>query len=493
MGIFLRIVLVNPRAQKSHRRLPLSIMFLARVIPKSVEWIFVDANVEPNAKLLAEDFIAKFPDSTWVLFTVMPGPQLRWALPWCRRIKSIWPQIKTVWGGYFPSVYTETVCKESSVDFVVKGQGEQPFTELIQQTLSKQPIQNIAGLCFIDSSGELIQNISGRMIRSDKFGLAPYDKINMERYAAKTFLGSRTYNHHSSQGCPYVCNFCAVTNVAQGRWLADTADSVSETIDVLVSRYGANAIEFHDNNFFAAEKRCFDISSQIQHHRIRWWGEGRVDTLLGFSDKTWRAMAQSGLAMVFLGAESGDDETLDAMDKGGLRVADTLALNKRMRRFGVIPEFSFVMGGSVEPERDITRTIALVRQLKKDNPSCEIILYLYTPVPLPGMYDEAVSQGFSFPETLDEWVSGEWTTYEDRRHATTPWMEQRLVRRVYDFEAVLHAKWPSNSDQNLSRWQKKILSLLAWPRFRYQWYTRPIGIRGLQRYWKYRRPEEMGF
>ena len=88
-------------------------------------------------------------------------------------------------------------------------------------------------------------------------------------------------------------------------------------------------------------------------YKVRWWGEGRIDTLLDYSDYTWTTMAQSGLKMVFLGAESGDDDTLDAMDKGGLRVADTLDLNRRMKRFGVIPEFSFVLGGSVDPERDV--------------------------------------------------------------------------------------------------------------------------------------------
>ena len=489
----MRVVLLNPRAQKSHRRLPLSILYLARIIPKSVEWLISDANVEADAKSKAECFIAEAPECTWVLVTVMPGPQLRWALPWSRRIKAIWPQVTIVWGGYFPSVYTETVCKEDAIDFVITGQGEVALLALIEAVEKQKPFTSVPGLCHWSQEKGLVRQPPGKMVRSDSFGLAPYERLNMDRYAAKTFLGSRTYNHHSSQGCPYVCNFCAVTNVANGRWLADRADAVLESVGVLVQQYGANAIEFHDNNFFAAEKRSAEIARGLIPHRLQWWGEGRIDTLLDYSDETWSTMARSGLKMVFLGAESGDDDTLDAMDKGGLKVADTLALNRRMRRFGVIPEFSFVLGGSVDPERDVARTITLVRRLKADNPDCEIILYLYTPVPLPGMYDVAVSQGFAFPNSLDEWLSAPWESYEDRRHATTPWINAKIVRHIYDFEAVLHAKWPSNSDQNLRRWQKKILSLMAWPRFRYQWYTKPIGIRSLQRIWGYRRPEEMGF
>ena len=42
------------------------------------------------------------------------------------------------------------------------------------------------------------------------------------------------------------------------------------------------------------------------------------------------------------------------------------------------------------------------------------------------MYDEAVSQGFAFPNSLDEWLSAPWESYEDRRHATTPWINSEL-------------------------------------------------------------------
>ena len=489
----MRVVFVNPRAQRTHRRLPLSILFLARVLPKDIDWIISDANVEALAKEKAERFIAQSPEDTWVLVTVMPGPQLRWAVPWCRRLKSIWPQVKIVWGGYFASVYTKTVCEDPCVDYVISGQGEQALLELVEAVKEDKPLTSVSGLCYQDTNGQLCRQPLGPMVRSDRFGLAPYERLDMSLYAAKTFLGHRTYNHHSSQGCPYVCNFCAVTNMANGRWLADKSDAVLESIEVLVNQYGADAIEFHDNNFFAAEKRSVEIARGMIDFDIRWWGEGRIDTLLGYSDDSWNTLAKSGLKMVFLGAESGDDDTLDAMDKGGLRVSDTLALNHRMKRFGVIPEFSFVLGGSVDPYRDVSRTIDLVRQLKSDNPACEIILYLYTPVPLPGMYDEAVSQGFQFPNSLDEWLSSSWENYEDRRHATTPWIDKKIVRHIYDFEAVLHAKWPSNSDQNLRPWQKRILSAMAWPRFRYRWYTKPIAIRSLQRLWRYRRPEEMGF
>ena len=197
--------------------------------------------------------------------------------------------------------------------------------------------------------------------------------------------------------------------------------------------------------------------------------------------------------MVFYGAESGDDEALAAMDKGGLTVKDTLDLNRRAKSYGVVPEFSFVLGNPKDPEGDIERSLALVRRLKDENPACEIILYLYTPVPLPGQYDEARKQGFAFPETLDEWLSPRWYRYEDRRNPGTPWLTPRMVRRVYDFEAVLHARYPTVSDRNLRRWQRTVLRVLSTARYKSGLTQRPVEIQALQRLWSYRRPEEMGF
>ena len=76
-----------------------------------------------------------------MLVTVMPGPQLIWAGQWCRRLKREHPALTIVWGGYFPSIYTEAVCRDPGVDLVVRGQGEDTVVELWQAcsfTLAQQ-------------------------------------------------------------------------------------------------------------------------------------------------------------------------------------------------------------------------------------------------------------------------------------------------------------------------------------------------------------------
>ena len=60
----------------------------------------------------AREAVARDPTNTVVLVTVMPGPQLRWAVPFCRALKARFPTVPIVWGGYFATVYTEAVAKD---------------------------------------------------------------------------------------------------------------------------------------------------------------------------------------------------------------------------------------------------------------------------------------------------------------------------------------------------------------------------------------------
>ncbi len=122
-----------------------------------------------------------------------------------------------------------------------------------------------------------------------------------------------------------------------------------------------------------------------------------------YSDATWEKMRRSGLVMVFSGAESGNDEALAGMNKGGKSsVGLTLELARRMRSYGIVPEFSFVLGCPPDPAKDVAANFEFIRRIKRINPATEIVLYTYTPVPMEGdLYGEAQRAGFAFPDTLD--------------------------------------------------------------------------------------------
>src|SRR5208283_1078494 len=117
-----------------------------------------------------------------------------------------------------------------------------------------------------------------------------------------------------------------------------------------------------------------------------WWSAGRIDAVLRYSDDTLDALRRAGSAMIFFGAESGSDAALAAMNKQ-ITSDQTLALAERIGRFGIIPEFSFVVGNPADPEGDTRETINFIRRIKRLNPRAEIIVQHYIPTPHPdGMY-----------------------------------------------------------------------------------------------------------
>jgi hypothetical protein len=214
-----------------------------------------------------------------------------------------------------------------------------------------------------------------------------------------------------------------------------------------------------------------------------------------YSEETFRKMTRSGLKMVFSGAESGSDETLARMNKGGTASTElALELARRMGRHGIVPEFSFVLGSPPDPEEDTRRTFEFIRRVKRVNPATEVILYVYTPVALDGtLYDEARSSGFAFPDTLEEWASGDWRQLSLRRGDRLPWIRPKVRRRVRDFERVLNAFYPTTTDRKLTPLRRALLKGVSSWRYFLELYAGSYELRVLQRLMKYQRPETTGF
>jgi radical SAM superfamily enzyme YgiQ (UPF0313 family) len=485
------ILLYNPRATEFKYRLPISVLSLAAVFEGRYEWKLIDGNLDRNACQTILDMIEADPSIRYLLVTVMPGPQLCQAVPHTRAVKARFPHITTVWGGYFPSSHPDVVLADPCIDFVVRSQGELTILELLDVLENGGSLADIDGLSYREN-GAIRHNRARRLTDPNAFPILPYEKVDVPRYLKNTMLGTRTLSYHSSIGCPFTCSFCSVTKNYFGRWLAETPERTIGTVRWLHQRYGMNGIEFHDSNFFTSEKRVAAFAEGIRGLGIGWWGEGTIDTIMRYDDRTWELMRDSGCKMIFMGAENASATTLKFMNKGPLTPETTLAMAEKSARYGIIPEFSFVLGNPPDPEADINENIEFIYKIKRINPASEIILYLYTPTPGGAMYEEAVRQGFRYPETLDEWISPEWASFSRRRNPHTPWVKKEHITRLNNFETVLNARYPTVSDLKIKRWHRAILKALGGWRYRFRVYTNPIELRAMFKFISYTRPEQAG-
>jgi len=497
------ILFYNPKTAKpGYQRLPLSLLRLASVLDNRYTCEFIDGNLHQkidNVPVIIEK--ARHAGSRYLAVSIMPGPQLQQAVPDLKRIKDSCPDLTIIAGGYFPSLHWEVCAQHDAIDYVVIGPGEDTFPELLA-VLESDPIpegvlEAVPGLAFC-RNGELLKTPDRPMHHPDELPDLPYDLLNVEDYIANTFLGTRTLSHVSSYGCPFLCNFCAVPVLSKGCWKGESAQRLGRLAQTLHDRWQIDALEFHDNNFFVNEKHVRDFCLELleRNLRISWWGEARIDTLLDFSPDTWKLLKQSGLKMVFMGAESGDDATLQRMNKGGNFNSEmTLELVSLARKHSIIPELSFICGSPPDPGEDIRRVLTFIRRIKKINPQTEIILYRYDPVPAGGyMREEIEKTGFKIPTTLEGWIDPKWIMVHRRRSADVPWLRPDDIRLVKDFETVLNAYHPTATNRRLHTWYQKALlrGFSAW-RYHSSFYHWPGELRLLHKLIRYQRPETSGF
>ncbi|HCN82248.1 MAG TPA: radical SAM protein [Sphingobacteriaceae bacterium] len=497
-----KILLFNPKSAVAKHRIPNSIMNIAASIEGKYDWTIVDGNCESNPLQKIQSYL-NTGEYKYLGFTVMPGPQLRQSIPFAKFIKEHYPETIMIWGGYFPTSQNKVVLNSGYVDFVINGPGDHAFPELINALEFNKPYEFIKNLIY-KSGDSIIKTIKEDLIEQDSLPSLPYDKLDriypIEKYLGKTYLGELTLAYHSSIGCPFTCSFCSVVPIYEARWKAKSAELVYKDIKYIKDRWGADAIEFHDNNFFVSEKRTVNFARLIKPEKMSWWGMARIDTMDKFKDSSLELIREAGCKIIFFGAESGNNLILEQLDKGGTQTGDQIIrFAERLKKFDIIPEYSFVLGtpapSPMQVHRQIDFEIDFIKQVKQVNPRTEIVLYTYSPVPTEGslLYEQVLASGFKFPEKLEDWISPSWENFDMRKNPLTPWLKPEMVDKIRDFETVLNGYYPTVTDIRLNQVKRKAIKFLAGLRYKVSVYQYPYEIKLLQKIWRYRQPEIQGF
>ncbi|WP_428663322.1 B12-binding domain-containing radical SAM protein [Runella sp.] len=498
-----KILLFNPKSAVNKYRIPNSILNIAASVDGKYDWVIVDGNCEadPQAKIEGYLLTGEF---RYLGFTVMPGPQLRQAIGVAKALKRKFPTTKMIWGGYFPSNQPNAVLDSGYVDFIINGPGDHAFPQLIDALETGRSFENIKNLIYKTATGKIVKTAKQDLIDQDSLPPLPYDKLAdfyaIPKYLGKTYLGEKTLAYHSSIGCPFTCSFCAVVPIYEARWKAKSAQNVYNDVKYIKDKWGADAIEFHDNNFFVSEKRAVEFAKLIKPENMTWWGMARIDTMAKFKDSSLAAIRESGCKIIFFGAESGNNAILEQLDKGGTQTGEQIIrFAERLKKFDIIPEYSFVLGTPAPTQKQVQSQIDFeidfIKKVKDVNPKTEIVIYTYSPVPTEGseLYKQVLASGFKFPETLEDWISPAWESFDLRKNPLTPWLTPEMIDKIRNFETVLNGVYPTVTDIRLNSLKRKAIKLVAGIRYKINLYHYPYEIKLLQKVWRYRQPEVQGF
>jgi anaerobic magnesium-protoporphyrin IX monomethyl ester cyclase len=258
---------------------------------------------------------------------------------------------------------------DQGADFVLLGEGEETLAELLDRLSGKcgTPLEAIRGLAY-KTAGKCVRNPRRPDLHAlDELPFPAWDLIDVERYRS-IWLERHGYfsmNIVTTRGCPFHCNWCAKPIWGQ-RYNSRSPENVAAEMRWLKDTYHPDHLSFADDILGLKPGWLGRLADQIeaQAARIPFKCLSRVDLLLRPGEVN--ALARAGAQTVWVGAESGSQKVLDAMDKG-TRVEQIRQARRLLGDAGIKVGFFLQFGYPGETRADIEQTIQLVRDCSPDD------------------------------------------------------------------------------------------------------------------------------
>ncbi|MCX8106959.1 MAG: B12-binding domain-containing radical SAM protein, partial [Ignavibacterium album] len=222
----------------------------------------------------------------------------------------------------------------------------------------------------------------------DMFPMAAWDLVNVDDYRKIWKSGRKEFslNIATTRGCPFKCNWCAKP-IYGNRYNSRSPQNVVDEIEFLQKKFNVNYFWFCDDIFGLKPGWVQEFRKVVKKRGLnfRYKIQSRVDLLL--KEDTVDALAESGADIVWVGAESGSQKILDAMDKG-TTIKEIYEATKLLKSKNIKVAFFLQFGYLGEMKEDIDKTIKMVLELMPD----EIGISVSYPLPGTKFYENVKEQ-----------------------------------------------------------------------------------------------------
>jgi anaerobic magnesium-protoporphyrin IX monomethyl ester cyclase len=249
-------------------------------------------------------------------------------------------------------------------DFIIRGEGEITLLELTKQLqYDKNSFHKIEGIIFKQENKTVVNPKRKILNELDLFPLPAWDLIDSVPYkeAWQKSSGYFSINMNTTRGCPFHCNWCAKP-IYGNRYNSRSPEHVVSEIKLLKEKFNFDHIWFCDDIFGLKPGWVNHFADLIEKEKIkiRFKIQSRVDLLLQENNIT--ALARAGCETAWVGAESGSQKILDAMEKG-TTVGQIYESTRLLKKYNIKPAFFLQFGYPGETKEDIDATIKMVMEL----------------------------------------------------------------------------------------------------------------------------------
>jgi radical SAM superfamily enzyme YgiQ (UPF0313 family) len=249
-------------------------------------------------------------------------------------------------------------------DFVIIGEAEHTLLELVNAIKNKEKdTSNIRGIACKQNT-ETVKTTQREVFKAlDNLPFPAWDLVDIKPYkqAWKNSSGYFSLNMSTTRGCPFKCNWCAKP-IYGNRYNTRSPQNVIDELKHLKSIFGYEHIWFCDDIFGLKPGWLNEFADLVEKEnlRFRFKIQSRADLLL--KEDNIKALARAGCENVWIGAESGSQKILDAMDKG-ISIQQIKEATFLLKQHGIKPSFFIQFGYLGEEKQDIEETIKMINSL----------------------------------------------------------------------------------------------------------------------------------
>lgn len=361
------------------------------------------------------------------------------ALKFADLVKEVNKDIITLMGGAYASYSYKRAFNNQNLDYVIKGEGEEPFKQFIEYILGKRKIQEVGSLIYRENTN-IESNPCAFVKDLDQIPTIDRSNFFMDLYATYSVRIPERYTpvHYpvrltslaTSRGCPFKCAFCSTRLLwGDGIRYRSISDIIAE-IKQLKSQHGINTLFFLDESINVNKKRFIEFLKELKKLKIKWYGCGlQVVTI---TEEIVELCVESGLLYFEMSFESGSNEILRKMHKPltieqaerAVQIVRKVARDKSI--FG-----AFVTGFPFEKLEHIDQTISFARQLDLDWSG----FYSCQPYPGTEIYQICLDRGY-IKET------------EDTIKNPVPLLHNALTTENFTAQEVIERNYRANLDLN---------------------------------------------
>lgn len=255
------------------------------------------------------------------------------------------PNLTTIVGGYHVTADLENILASADmkyIDFLIDGEGEVPFRELVKALSNGHDFESVPGIAFLKD---------GKPVQTDRPVLLDTDDIKIPDRSARIYkkgfhiMGTPGDVIETSRGCVYDCNFCSIRNMYGKSFRKFSIERIMTDLED-ARRHGARSIFITDDNITLDGKRYMELCGEIIKSKLNmtFAVQASVRGILktpGLAE----AMAKAGTKFVFLGIENVSDSALEFMHKSNqLKSSDTELVVKELKKHKIMVVGGFIFG-----------------------------------------------------------------------------------------------------------------------------------------------------